>query len=154
MFVLVWEQLAGSNVEVKHICGVSFPLLVVLCSVIYIPHCSLQFFNLQQKGIELELLDPCSLHLLYWMYLTELKMSFQLYIRSSLLKLGIFWRSHCSAEAWQYFHVIPSHRGLKKKKKDNDFSKGQQMGSNTELCVHCIDRMGKRSFAPPLIYYL
>lgn len=117
MFVLVWEQLAGSSVEVKHICGVSFPLLVVLCSVIYIPHCSLQFFNLQQKGIELELLDPRSLHLLYWMYLTELKMSFQLYIRSSLLKLGIFWRSHCSAEAWQYFHVIPSHRGLKKRKK-------------------------------------
>ena len=42
----------------------------------------------------------------------------------------------------------------KEQKKDNDFSKGQQMGSNTELCVHCIDRMGKRSFAPPLICYL
>lgn len=86
MFLLVWEQLRGSSVDVKHICVLGF-LLPVLCAVIHIPHCNLQFLNLRHKRLELEAFDPCSFQLLYQMCLHW----------SSLLTLDKCGSSHCSS---------------------------------------------------------
>lgn len=61
MFLLVGEQFSGSSAVGKHICVLSFLLLVVLCLVIHIPPLQFVVKNLQEKRLELELFDPRSL---------------------------------------------------------------------------------------------
>lgn len=87
----------------KHICVPSFLLLVVLCLVIHIPHCSLQWKTYNRKGWNWNTLthtasNHFTRHILHWSRLLKL------YILS--LQLASFWSSLYNEI---YFYATPSH---------------------------------------------
>lgn len=103
MFLLVGEQLTGSSAVGKHICVPSFLLLVVLCLVIHIPHCSLQSKTYNRKGWNWNTLTHAASrhftrHILHWSRLLKLNIL--------SLQLPSFWSSLYSE---MYFYVTPSH---------------------------------------------
>lgn len=102
MFLLVGEQLTGSSAVGKHICVLSFLLLVVLYLVIHIPHCSLQWKTYNSKGWNWNFLthaasDHFTRHILHWSRLLKLDIL--------SLQLPSFWCSHYSGTIFLFLHL-------------------------------------------------